>query len=49
MPNDNAETQSTLSYRRDAPHPPVFWAESSDLLDCKGFEFFGNDKESVRV
>jgi hypothetical protein len=32
-------------------HPTlrVFCAKSVDLLDCKGVEFFGNDKEFATV
>jgi hypothetical protein len=30
-------------------HPPVFWAKSVDLLDSKGVEIFGDDKEFAIV
>ena len=29
--------------------PRVFWRKSVDLLDSKGVDFFGSDKEFVRV
>ena len=59
--NDNAETQRALRQRRGMPprvsrtsirdaHPtPAFCKKSLDLLDCKGFDFFGGAKESARV
>jgi hypothetical protein len=41
---------SVDEYLEDDPSPtPVFLRKSVDLLDCKGLEFFGNDKESARV
>lgn len=33
----------------DIPTPRVFCRKSPDLLDGKGLEFFGSDKESGRV
>jgi hypothetical protein len=32
-----------------ACHPRVFLQKSLDLLDCKGVEFFGDDKEFATV
>ncbi len=29
------------------PIPRVFWQKRLDLLDCKGVDFFGGDKESA--
>jgi len=31
------------------PPPPVFCRKSLDLLDSKGVDFFGSDKEFVTV
>jgi hypothetical protein len=41
-------TRVSRRFARDTVHP-VFCAKSLDLLDYKGVEFFGNDKEFVRV
>jgi hypothetical protein len=46
--NDNAEAQRARSCGRGTPLR-VFFEKSVDLLDCKGVEFFGDDKESVTV
>ena len=33
----------------EVPPPRVFCRKSLDLLDCKGVDFFGSDKEFARV
>ncbi len=35
---------------RDAPpHTPAFCKKSLDFIDCKGVDFFGDDKEAARI
>jgi hypothetical protein len=34
---------------RGTPHPGVFPKKRLDLLDSKGVDFFGSDKEAARI
>jgi hypothetical protein len=45
------KTHPTLVFRRFAQDTPprMFCEKSLDLLDSTGLNFFGNDKESLRV
>jgi len=45
---DTHPTPVSRSCVRDAlPHTPVFWKKRLDLLDSKGVDFFGDDKEAA--